>query len=286
MAAPGDPGQQAERGQENEGSTPRGSRHGITIPVSPATRRPRHWPLHGSLGDAALEALARGAVAVVVVREAGRVAVDVRLGERAGDDAARQAAADRAGSAASRLLHQTKRCSRLIGVDLTAARPVLTPGGTVELPGDTGALLFEIKTGGDGLQYSASWGDFALPPGRTFTEVEATSVSGDIALGAFTAETFRTATPTGASRPGTGPLSQATTPSQHFTWASRSGTPVREGTASVPSRRSAQRTPAGAARPGCLRAVRCCQPGVARAVPPGKRRKDWYRGLPCFGKNR
>lgn len=39
--------------------------------------------------------------------------------------------------------------------------------------------------------------DFTLPPGRTFTEVEATSVSGDITLGAFTAETFRSRTVSG-----------------------------------------------------------------------------------------
>ncbi len=39
--------------------------------------------------------------------------------------------------------------------------------------------------------------DLALPPGRTFTDLEATSVSGDIALGAFTADSFRSSTVSG-----------------------------------------------------------------------------------------
>jgi hypothetical protein len=114
-----------------------------------------HWYLFGPEKRTDLEVLNRE------LREAQQGI------QRAGDEAARRIAADRAGSAAARLLDQTKQCPRLIGVDLTGARPVLTPGGPVDLPGDTGALLFEIKSGGEGLQYSTSWGDFALPPGES-----------------------------------------------------------------------------------------------------------------------
>jgi DUF4097 and DUF4098 domain-containing protein YvlB len=39
--------------------------------------------------------------------------------------------------------------------------------------------------------------DIALPPGQTFTDLEAITVSGDIALGAFTADSFRSSTVSG-----------------------------------------------------------------------------------------
>ena len=114
-----------------------------------------HWYLVGPEKRADLEAINRQ------LREAQQAI------RRAGDGTSRSAAVDRAGSAANRLLEQTKSCPRLVRVDLTAARPAVTPAGAIELPGDTGALLFEFKTGGDGLQYSTSWGDMAQPPGES-----------------------------------------------------------------------------------------------------------------------
>ena len=97
-----------------------------------------HWYLFGLEKRADLEALNRE------LREAQQ-----RL-DKARNEDARHAAADRAAAAARRLLEQVKTCPRVIRVDLTAARPVFTPPGPFELPGDTGGLLFEVVAGGEG----------------------------------------------------------------------------------------------------------------------------------------
>jgi hypothetical protein len=95
-----------------------------------------------------------------------------------------EALTNRAVAAASRVLKRVKDCPRLIRVDLSAAHPALTPSGPFELPGDTGALLFEVVAGGEGVSYSSTifdWsesaGDFsvakfdAAATGTTYTVV-------------------------------------------------------------------------------------------------------------------
>ena len=125
-----------------------------------------HWWLFGPEKRAELDAINRE------LREAQQ---GVR---RAADDDARRSAAARVDAAARRLLDQTKACPRIINLDLTAARPAFSPAGPVELPGDTGALLFAIKTGNDGLQYSTSTADLSLPPGESSLVVVEAASSG------------------------------------------------------------------------------------------------------------
>jgi len=114
-----------------------------------------HWNLLGEQRRDELEALNRE------LRE-----VRQQL-DKAGDEAARRAATDRAGAAAARLLDAVRTCPRRIGVDLTAPRPALRPADPVELPGDTGALLFEVAAGGEGLGYSTAVFDLSSPPGES-----------------------------------------------------------------------------------------------------------------------
>lgn len=87
--------------------------------------------------------------------------------DKARDDHARRAAIERGTASANRLLEQVKACPRLLRVDLTATRPLLVPAGPFEMPGDTGALLFEVVTGGEGLNYSTTVFDLSLPPGES-----------------------------------------------------------------------------------------------------------------------
>ena len=87
--------------------------------------------------------------------------------DKARADDVRQAAASRGAAAAGRLLGQVKTCPRLIRLDLTSGRPVFTPAGPFELPGDTGAFLFEVVTGGAGLSYSTTLFDLSQPAGES-----------------------------------------------------------------------------------------------------------------------
>ena len=114
-----------------------------------------HWSLFGPEKRADLEALNRE------LRDAQRER------DKASTDDARRAAASRGATAADRLLQQVKTCPRLIRVDLTAARPALTPAGPFELPGDTGGLLFEVVAGGEGLSYATTVFDLSQPPGES-----------------------------------------------------------------------------------------------------------------------
>jgi len=77
------------------------------------------------------------------------------------------AAIARAGQAAERLGATVRDHAGLIRVDLTTAAAGPVPPGPIELPGDTGAVLFEVHAGGEGLQYSTAAGDLALPPGES-----------------------------------------------------------------------------------------------------------------------
>jgi len=84
--------------------------------------------------------------------------------EKAADNAMRRVATDRGAAAAGRLREIVKACPRIIRVDLTAEQPMLRPNGPFELPGDTGALLFEVVSGGDGVNYSTTNHDLSLSP--------------------------------------------------------------------------------------------------------------------------
>ena len=115
-----------------------------------------HWYLFGLEKRADLEAINRE------LREAQRQL------DKGGNEDARHAAADRTGTAARRLLEQVKACPGVIRVDLTSsARPVFTPPGPFKLPGDTGAFLFEVAAGGEGLSYSTTVFDLSQPPGES-----------------------------------------------------------------------------------------------------------------------
>jgi hypothetical protein len=115
----------------------------------------RHWHLFGEAQRAELDSLNRE------LREANQ-----QLGSSP-SEATRLSASDRGSKSASRLLDLIKNCPRLVRLDLTAPTPRFTPAGPVELPGDTGALLIEVNSGGDGLRYSSSTSDLSVPPGES-----------------------------------------------------------------------------------------------------------------------
>jgi len=114
-----------------------------------------HWNIFGPEKRADLDSLNRD------LREAQQQL------DRARNDTARRAATTRAAAAAGGLLDEVKTCPRLIRTDLTDAHPVLAPSGPVEMPGDAGALLFEVVSGGTGLSYSSTTFDLSLPPGES-----------------------------------------------------------------------------------------------------------------------
>lgn len=115
----------------------------------------RHWYLLGEERRLELESLNRE------LREAGQ------QWRAAADEEARQTAAERGAKAAERLLALVRSCPHLIRLDLTAPEPGFSPAGPIELPGDTGALLFEIRSGGEGLHYSTVTTDLSLPRGES-----------------------------------------------------------------------------------------------------------------------
>jgi hypothetical protein len=87
--------------------------------------------------------------------------------EKARGEEARHAATERAAVASHKLLELVKACPRLIRVDLNSGRPVLAGAGPIQLPGTSGALLFEIAAGGEGLTYSTATADLAQPKGES-----------------------------------------------------------------------------------------------------------------------
>jgi hypothetical protein len=116
-----------------------------------------HWYLFGAEKRADLEALNRE------LRQAQRQF------DRARDDDTRRAAAELLTKPAAQLLQIVKAFPRRIRVDLTAAPPALSPSGPFELPGDTGALLFEVVSGREGLSYSTLTLDVSQMPGDAGT---------------------------------------------------------------------------------------------------------------------
>jgi len=107
-----------------------------------------HWYLFGSEKRAELETLNRE------LRKTKELLIWRQTAESL------QALTNRAVTAASRVLEHVKNCPRLIRVHLTTAHPALTPPGPFELPGDTGALLFEVAAGGEGVSYSSTMFDW------------------------------------------------------------------------------------------------------------------------------
>jgi hypothetical protein len=114
-----------------------------------------HWYLFGAEKRAELETINRD------LRSAQQQL------DKAPDDEARRRITARGVSAAERLLEQVKACPRVIRADLTSVRPQISPGGPFELPGDTGALLFQVISGGEGLSYSTMVFDLSQPPGES-----------------------------------------------------------------------------------------------------------------------
>jgi hypothetical protein len=114
-----------------------------------------HWRLFGPEQRPELEALNRE------LRDAQQQS------EKGADEPARHAARERLAVAAGLLLERVKSCPRLLRVDLAGGRPVLAANGPIELPGDTGALLFEVLAGGEGVSYTTSLTDMSQPPGES-----------------------------------------------------------------------------------------------------------------------
>lgn len=114
-----------------------------------------HWHMFGEEQRDELERLNRQ------LREADRQIREAR------NDAARQAAVERATRAAGRLVERVRENARLLRLDTTASQPVLAPVGPFEQPGDTGALLIEVIAGGSGLRFSSSWADLSQPVGES-----------------------------------------------------------------------------------------------------------------------
>lgn len=114
-----------------------------------------HWYLFGESLQGELDELNRQ------LRQA-----DQQLRE-ARDEAARKTAVQRATKAADRVLELVQQCPRLLRVDLTGARPVLRPADPIQQPGDSGALLLEVRAGGDGLAFSTSAADLSAPGGES-----------------------------------------------------------------------------------------------------------------------
>ena len=86
---------------------------------------------------------------------------------KADNDQARRAATGRGTTAVCRLLEHVQACPGLIRVDLTGSHPRITPTGPFAMPGDTGALIFQVLSGDQGLSYSTTVFDLSLPPGES-----------------------------------------------------------------------------------------------------------------------
>jgi hypothetical protein len=115
-----------------------------------------HWYLFGPEQRAELEALNRD------LREAQQ------QWQKEAGETGRKAAGERLANASGRLVQLVKACPRLVRVDLAGGRPRLaTTNGPVELPGDSGALLFEVLAGGEGMSYTTGLADMAQPPGES-----------------------------------------------------------------------------------------------------------------------
>lgn len=80
---------------------------------------------------------------------------------------ARQAAASQAEQGVRRLLELLRQCPHLRRLDLTDAHPHVEPAGPVHAPGDTGALLLEVRMPGEGLRFSTATADFSQPKGES-----------------------------------------------------------------------------------------------------------------------
>jgi hypothetical protein len=124
-----------------------------------------HWHLFGESQRAELESLNRE------LREA-----DSQLRDAA-SSSAKEAAAQRSQQAAARLQELLATCPRLLRVNLEGTTATVSPAGTINQPGDTGALLLETIAPGDGLAFSTSTGDLSQPPG------ESSQVAVDITAG-------------------------------------------------------------------------------------------------------
>jgi len=77
------------------------------------------------------------------------------------------AVSERAVKAAAQVQELVRKAPQLMRLDLSGRRPVLTPQGEVRQPGDSGALLLEIVTPGDGVSFGTALCDLSQPRGES-----------------------------------------------------------------------------------------------------------------------
>jgi hypothetical protein len=78
------------------------------------------------------------------------------------DDDARRTAVARGEAGSARLIQRLTNCPSLVRIDLTGPTPVMSSSQPIELPGDTGAILFEVNCGGEGVSYRSYVVDLAV----------------------------------------------------------------------------------------------------------------------------
>ena len=103
-----------------------------------------------------------------------------RLEQPRATEEARRAASERGAAAADRLLRLVRSSPKLVHVDLASAGPVFKGAGLIELPGDNGAFLFEVASGGEGVTYVTTVFDLSQSGG------EATLIKLDVATNGTT----------------------------------------------------------------------------------------------------
>ncbi len=77
------------------------------------------------------------------------------------NEAVRDKAADALDAAASRVIEVLQRCSRVIPVKIADGKARVTLSGPVMLPGDSGALLLQVESQGDGVRCVALMHDMS-----------------------------------------------------------------------------------------------------------------------------
>jgi len=130
---------------------------GLPPGISEFTGRLSHqyWHLLGPDKRSELDRLNRG------IREVERT-----LQEHP-DPAARATALERAEVLSQHLLELLRNCPDRLQLELTSERPHLDRPSPLNLPGETGALLLEIHTQGEGVHFASSVTDLAEPQGES-----------------------------------------------------------------------------------------------------------------------
>lgn len=77
------------------------------------------------------------------------------------------AISERARKATARVVELVERSAQLVRLELTGNGPVLKLEGTVDQPGDSGGLLIEVASPGEGVAFSTAAGDLSQPRGES-----------------------------------------------------------------------------------------------------------------------